>query len=96
MHRKRRSARLRTQFGGAEYAGAVQKGGMRKPDLRSAHSRPRGLHVRPLAASARGSFADGPAGAVAEVDQLLNDVMSTRGYPVSDFEQRAADRAWFR
>ena len=24
-------------------------------------------------------------------DQLLGDVMSTRGYPVSDFEQRAAD-----
>jgi hypothetical protein len=34
---------------------------------------------------------DGPAGAVAEADQLLGDVMSTRGYPVSDFEQRAAD-----
>ena len=26
-----------------------------------------------------------------EADQLLGDVMSTRGYPVSDFEQRAAD-----
>jgi hypothetical protein len=34
---------------------------------------------------------DGPAGAVAEADQLLGDVMATRGYPVSDFEQRAAD-----
>jgi len=28
---------------------------------------------------------------VTEADQLLSDVMSTRGYPVSDFEQRAAD-----
>jgi hypothetical protein len=36
-------------------------------------------------------FIDGPPGAVAEADQLLGDVMSTRGYPVSDFEQRAAD-----
>src|ERR1700683_2224419 len=36
-------------------------------------------------------FVDGPAGAVAEADQLLGDVMSTRGYPISDFEQRAAD-----
>ena len=26
-----------------------------------------------------------------EADQLLRDVMSTRGYPISDFEQRAAD-----
>ena len=34
---------------------------------------------------------DGPSGAVAEADQLLGAVMSTRGYPVSDFEQRAAD-----
>ena len=36
-------------------------------------------------------FVDGPGGAVTEADQLLGDVMSTRGYPVSDFDQRAAD-----
>jgi hypothetical protein len=34
---------------------------------------------------------DGPAGAVTEADQLLGDVMSTRGYPVNNFEQMAAD-----
>jgi hypothetical protein len=34
---------------------------------------------------------DGPAGAVSEADRLLGDVMSTRGYPVAEFEQRAAD-----
>jgi hypothetical protein len=34
---------------------------------------------------------DAPAGAVTEADQLLGDVMSTRGYPVTNFEQRAAD-----
>jgi len=28
---------------------------------------------------------------VTDADRLLGDVMSTRGYPVSDFEQRAAD-----
>ncbi len=28
---------------------------------------------------------------VAEADQLLGDVMGTRGYPVADFETRAAD-----
>jgi hypothetical protein len=28
---------------------------------------------------------------VTDADQLLGDVMSTRGYPVGDFEQRAAD-----
>jgi len=28
---------------------------------------------------------------VTDADRLLGDVMSARGYPVSDFEQRAAD-----
>lgn len=36
-------------------------------------------------------FVDGPAGAVSEADQLLGDVMATRGYPVGSYEQRAAD-----
>ena len=34
---------------------------------------------------------DSPARAVVEADQLLKEVMATRGYPLSDFEQRAAD-----
>jgi len=36
-------------------------------------------------------FVDSPGSAVTEADQLLADVMSTRGYPMSNFEQRAAD-----
>jgi hypothetical protein len=36
-------------------------------------------------------FVDSPAGTVAEADQLLGDVMSSRGYPVAQFDQRAAD-----
>ncbi|MGB2627566.1 MAG: hypothetical protein WAK20_12325, partial [Candidatus Acidiferrum sp.] len=36
-------------------------------------------------------FIDVPGAAVTEADQVLRDVMSTRGYPVGDFEQRAAD-----
>ena len=60
------------------------------------------FHLRPLASvdrvrfldSWRGvqsRFVDGPADAVAEADRLLGAAMSTRGYPVSDFAQRAAD-----
>jgi hypothetical protein len=30
------------------------------------------------------------AGSAGPADQLLGDVLSTRGYPLSDFEQRAA------
>jgi LPXTG-motif cell wall-anchored protein len=103
--RKRRTERLRTQFGGAEYARAVKNGGNRRhgeAGLEGRTERVEGFHVRPLAAADRARFVeswrgvqarfvDGPAGAVTEADQLLGDVMSARGYPVSDFEQRAAD-----
>lgn len=104
-YRKRRTVRLRTQFGDAEYDRAVQKGGDQRhaeAKLEQRTQRVEGFHVRPLAAGDRARFVeswhrvqthfvDGPAGAVTEADQLLGDVMSTRGYPVSDFEQRAAD-----
>jgi|ERR1043166_5185914 hypothetical protein len=105
IFRKRRTERLRTQFGGAEYARAVQKGGNRRraeAGLEQRTQRVEAFHVRTLAAAdgarfveswrkIQARFVDGPAGAVAEADQLLGDVMSARGYPVSDFEQRAAD-----
>ena len=103
--RKRRTERLRTQFGGAEYARAVKEGGSRRhaeAGLKERTERVESLNIRPLAPGDRARFVeswrrvearfvDGPGGAVTEADQLLRDVMSTRGYPVSDFEQRAAD-----
>lgn len=105
MLRKRRTKRLQTKFGGAEYDRAVQKDGSRRhaeAALEGRAQRVEKFHVSPLAAGDRARFVeswrgvqsrfvDGPAGAVTEADQLLGDVMSTRGYPVSDFEQRAAD-----
>jgi acyl-coenzyme A synthetase/AMP-(fatty) acid ligase len=103
--RKRRTERLRSRFGSAEYARAVKEGGNRRhaeAGLKERTERVEGFHVRPLAPGDRtrfvelwrriqARFVDGPAGAVMEADQLLSDVMSTRGYPVSNFEQRAAD-----
>jgi hypothetical protein len=103
--RKRRTARLRTQFGGAEYTRAVKEGGSQRRaeaalDKRS--DRVEALHIRSLSSADRARFVDswtrvqarfvdGPGGAVTDADQLLGDVMSTRGYPMSNFEQRAAD-----
>ena len=103
--RKRRTERLRTQFGSAEYTRTVKEGGSRRKaetvlDERS--ERVERLHIRPLAAGDRARFidswgriqarfVDGPGSAITDADQLIGDVMSTRGYPVSDFEQRAAD-----
>jgi len=103
--RKRRTEGLRDKFGGAEYARAVKEGGSRRhaeAGLDKRTKRVESFHVRPLAPGDRARFedswgriqkrfVDGPASAVTEADQLLGDVMSTRGYPVSDFEQRAAD-----
>src|SRR5580658_7358243 len=105
VERKRRTARLRTQFGGAEYTRAVKEGGSQRRaeaalDKRS--DRVEALHIRSLSSADRARFVDswtrvqarfvdGPGGAVTDADQLLGDVMSTRGYPMSNFEQRAAD-----
>jgi hypothetical protein len=103
--RKRRTERLRTQFGGAEYTRAVKEGGSRRKaeaGLDERAERVDSMNIRPLAPGDRTRFVeswgkvqthfvDSPGGSVTEADQLLGDVMSNRGYPVSDFEQRAAD-----
>jgi hypothetical protein len=103
--RKRRTENLRTQFGGAEYDRTLKEDGSRRhaeAGLKERNERVESLAIRALAPGDRvrfveswsriqARFVDGPGGAVTEADQLLGDVMSTRGYPVSDFEQRAAD-----
>ena len=103
--RKRRTEQLRSQFGGTEYTRAIKEGGSRRQAeaaLDKRAERVEGLHIRELGPGDRARFVeswrgvqarfvDGPGGAVTEADQLLGDVMSARGYPVSDFEQRAAD-----
>ena len=72
----------------------------RKPKGRA--QRIEAYHVRPLVGCDRTRFlrywrevqehrVDDDAGAVTGADRLLCDVMSTRGYPLGDFEQRATD-----
>lgn len=103
--RKRRTGKLRAQFGGTEYDRTVKEDGSRRhaeAGLKERSERVESLPIQPLAPGDRARFVeswgriqarfvDGPGGAVTEADQLLGDVMSTRGYPVSDFDQRAAD-----
>ena len=36
-------------------------------------------------------FVDDPNGAVVAADRLVTEVMTARGYPIEDFEKRAAD-----
>jgi hypothetical protein len=102
--RKNKTERLQTRFG-PEYARAVEEsGGRRKAEagLEQRQKRVEGFAIRPLAASDRerylaswhkvqAEFVDDPKKSVSEADQLLGDVMSTRGYSESEFEQRSAD-----
>jgi hypothetical protein len=102
---KSRSARLRKKFGEAEYERAVTERGDRSRAevlLEQRAKRVESFHLRDLTAGDRARFeeawtrvqahfVDSPAGTVTEADQLLGDVMATRGYPVGDFETRAAD-----
>jgi len=104
--RKRRSAtaELRQKFG-PEYDRAVrQHGSERKAEakLEDREKRVEKLNIRDLDpmeherftkqwASVQSRFVDSPRGAVTEADDLVSALMKTRGYPVSDFDQRAAD-----
>ena len=101
---KRRSEQLREQFG-PEYKRAVDQYKDRRraeAELSEREKRVEALHIRPLSAEERGRFAeawksvqsrfvDEPSMAVQDADRLVNQVMEARGYPVGDFEQRAAD-----
>jgi hypothetical protein len=60
------------------------------------------LNIRPLTAdevnrfslewqTVQAEFVDSPLASVQKANRLIREVMSTRGYPVEDFEQRAAD-----
>src|SRR5579864_5363116 len=104
--RKRRNttAGLRQKFG-PEYQRAVQEhGSERKAEAKLAdrEKRVEKLNIRDLDPmeherfskqweSVQSRFVDSPKGAVIEADDLVSSVMKTRGYPVSDFDQRAAD-----
>jgi predicted nucleic acid-binding protein len=102
--RARRSARLRSQFG-PEYDRAVAGSGSRgaaESELEARRQRRERLEIVPLDTAARdrylrewrlvqARFVDSPGDATRSADLLISRVMRERGYPVEDFEQRAAD-----
>ncbi len=102
--RKATTADLREKFG-PEYDRAVRvHGSGRKAEakLEDREKRVEKLNIRDLDPmeherfskrweSIQSRFIDSPKGAVAEADDLVSSLMKTRGYPVSDFDQRAAD-----
>jgi hypothetical protein len=102
--RRNHTAKLRDRFG-PEYERAVlQHGSERKAEAKLAdrETRVEKLKIRELDATerarflsqwqnAQSRFVDYPKGAVAEADELVSSLMQARGYPVADFDQRAAD-----
>ena len=102
--RRRRSERLHDHFG-PEYDHTVQTMGDEKKeqmelDERQKHVKT--LDIRPLSINERAryladwtavqsKFVDEPGQAIVDADRLIMEVMQLRNYPVSDFEQRAAD-----
>jgi hypothetical protein len=106
MQRRRRTttAALRQRFG-PEYELAVGEHGSERraeAQLEVREKRVEKLTIRDLDPVERAHFSDrwqalqsrfvdDPKGAVTEADALVSLLMQTRGYPVADFHQRAAD-----
>jgi hypothetical protein len=104
LGQKRRSEQLQERFG-PEYDRAVDRADGRRDaesQLRAREKRHQELELRPLDAGqqrqfeerwsdVQRDFVDGPGRAVHRADRLVVDVMSARGYPVDDFDQRADD-----
>ncbi len=103
--RRRRSDRLKRRFG-AEYDRTVvlQNGDSRRAEatLAERERRVEAFSLRPLSAVDREAYAmewaavqrrfvDDPSAAVGTADRLVGRVMIDRGYPMTNFEQRAAD-----
>jgi hypothetical protein len=104
LARKRRSQNLRERFG-PEYDRVLKKEGEVPRaegvlEMRARHREK--FELRPLSVAARPEFAerwrrvqsqfvDDPKGSVARADELVSEVMVALGYPMADFEQRAAD-----
>ena len=101
---RRRTGRLQEKFG-PEYERAVGTTDSKQEaeaELQAREERRRQLEIRPLPQASRdrylqswqsvqAQFVDDPRGAVASADSLIQSVMAERGYPVEDFDQRAAD-----
>jgi hypothetical protein len=102
--REQRTRRLRGQFG-PEYERTVSTAESRRDaeaELSAREQRRQRFEIRPLSDDERAryteewqvvqaQFVDDPAGAVTRADVLIQSAMSDRGYPMEDFEQRAAD-----
>ena len=103
MRKRQRTVVLRQNFG-PEYERVVQEHGVARADtvLLERQKRVEKFALRTLTVDERerfitewriiqSRFVDNPTDAVNEADTLVTRLMQFRGYPMTDFEQRAAD-----
>src|SRR5512135_2226481 len=102
--RRSRSTQLHEKFG-PEYDHTVATMGSEKKaqtELNERQKHVETLDIRSLTVSehdhyladwtaVQSKFVDEPGQAIVDADRLIMEVMQLRGYPVSDFDQRAAD-----
>ena len=102
--RNRRTAQLKSRFGPEFERTVHQVGNERKAEtvLEKRQKRVASYTIKPLATDMRNhfvekwrnvqaQFVDDPKYAVTRADDLLSEVMLARGYPMTDFDQRAED-----
>ncbi|MFF2114793.1 hypothetical protein [Rhodococcus koreensis] len=101
---RKRTERLKGRFG-PEYERTVGEAGDQgaaEKELAARERKREKLDIVPLPPEARAKytdswrtvqieFVDNPSSAVAAADRLVIHVMRERGYPIDDFDQRAAD-----
>src|SRR6201996_8781759 len=101
---RRKTARMKQHYG-REYERLVSEAGGQKAAEKELSARERKrdeLEIVPLTRASlsdfttrwsqvQTGFVDNPASAVGIADRLITEVMRERGYPVDDFDQRAAE-----
>ena len=104
LMRSRQSKHLEKRFG-PEYHHAVEEHGSRtkaEADLLARQRRVEKMHLVPLPREQAARFAeewrmlqarfvDNPKGVLMDADRLVSELMRQRGYPMGDFDSRAAD-----
>ena len=102
--RRQRTKRLQERFG-PEYDRTIREVGDQRraeEELEARLDHVKALEIRRLSAEetdrftrewqfAQAEFVDEPLAALQKANKLIKEVMSLKGYPVDDFEQRAAD-----
>jgi hypothetical protein len=105
LHFRRHQSHVLEKHFGPEYGRTIDTMGSRpraEAELRARQKRVEQLNIVPLSPAdasrfreswkaLQARFVDNPQGSLAEAHRLVSELMDKRGYPMADFERRAAD-----